>query len=222
MQVSRISLHKRDSAQSYNINWKSLTYWPMIERVVKEQIGKPNLSRIIQTLQDRDPRFNHLTHQRLSDWRDKTQKDKIIWSEQTLQDVRKGFCHRSCFGIYTSLKCWTHNTQERWQLLLSGQMVKLSGWSHGLSRALSHDWAYVPSPNHDSSPLMTRHVVSPYLLIYQPHLWLAATLSFSFALPSHTSGWTPHFPLAILALPQPHFWLAPTLIFPLSIYPYRC
>jgi len=63
----------------------------MIDRAVKGQIGKPNLSKIIKTLQDRDPRFSHLTHQRLSDWRDKTQKDKIVWSEQTLQDVQKGF-----------------------------------------------------------------------------------------------------------------------------------
>ena len=98
-------------------------------------------------------------------------------------------CHCSCFGIYASLECQTRDTQERWQLLLSGQMVKLSGWSHGPSRALSHDWAHVLSPDHDSSPLMTRHVVSPYLLIYQLHFLLAATLSFSFALPSHTSGW---------------------------------
>jgi len=54
---------KRDSAQSHNINWKSPTFWPMINRAVKEQVGKPNLSKIIQTLRDRDPRFIHLTHQ---------------------------------------------------------------------------------------------------------------------------------------------------------------
>ena len=72
-------------------------------------------------------------------------------------------CHRSCFGVYASLECQTNDTQERWQLLLSGQTVKLSGWSHGSSRALSHDQAHVPSPDHDSSPLMTRHVAGPYL-----------------------------------------------------------
>jgi len=148
-------------------------------------------------------------------------------------------CHHSCFGIYTSLECWTHNTQERWQLLLSGQTVKLSGWSHALSHALSHDWAHVPSPDHNSSPLMTCHVVSPDLIL-QPHLWLAATLCLPpspitlvigchtplvIALPSHTSGWMPHFPLVLpilITLPQPHFWLAPTLILPFSIYPYHC
>jgi len=53
--------------------------------------------------------------------------------------------------------------KERWQLLLSGQMVKLSGWSHGPSRALLHDQVHVLSPDHNSSPLMTHHVVSPYL-----------------------------------------------------------
>jgi hypothetical protein len=82
---------KRDTAQSSNINWKSPTFWPIIDGVVKQQVGKPNLSEIIRTLQDRDPRFIYLTHQRLSDWRDKAQKDKIVWSEQTLQDVQKGF-----------------------------------------------------------------------------------------------------------------------------------
>jgi len=69
-------------------------------------------------------------------------------------------------------------------LLLLSQTVKLSGWSHGPSCALSHDRAHVLSPDHDSSPLMTRHMASPYLLIYplvitQPHFWLDATLSFS-------------------------------------------
>jgi len=113
-------------------------------------------------------------------------------------------CHRSCFGVYTSLECWTHDTQEHCQLLLSGQTVKLSGWSHGPSRALSCDRVHVLSLDHDSSPLMTHHVVSPYLLIYQPHLWLAATLSFS----------SPY-PYCL-----PHFWLDATLSFSYH-YPYR-
>ena len=63
----------------------------MIDQVVKEQIGRPNLSDIIRTLQSRDNRFEHLTHQRLSDWRDKTRKDKIVWSAETLRHVQKGF-----------------------------------------------------------------------------------------------------------------------------------
>jgi hypothetical protein len=82
---------KRDSAQIHNINWKSPTFWPMINKVAMEQVGKPNLSEIIRTLRGRDQRFQHLTHQRLSDWRDKTREDKIVWSEKTLLDVQKGF-----------------------------------------------------------------------------------------------------------------------------------
>ena len=82
---------KWDSAQSHYINWKSPTFWPMIDQAVKEQIGKPNLSEIIRVLRSRDKRFEHLTHQRLSDWRDKTKPNKFVWSEQTLEDVKKGF-----------------------------------------------------------------------------------------------------------------------------------
>ena len=63
----------------------------MIDRVAREWVGKPNLTRMVQILRDRDPRFTHLTHQRISDWRDKTQTDKIIWSEKTLREVEKGF-----------------------------------------------------------------------------------------------------------------------------------
>ena len=144
-------------------------------------------------------------------------------------------CHCSCFGVYASLECRTHDTQERWQLLLPGQTVKLFGGSHGPSCALSHDRAHVPSPDHDSSPPMTCHVAGPYLsylsatlpigchtLLWlhfaQPHFWLVVLI----LIIHHTSGWTPHFPLVILTLPQPHLWLAPTLILPFSIYPYCC
>ena len=77
--------------QSKNINWKSPTFWPIIDQVVREHIGKPNLREIVKTLQDRDDRFHLLDHQRLSDWRDKTQKEKIVWSEKTLHQVQKGF-----------------------------------------------------------------------------------------------------------------------------------
>jgi len=74
------------------------------------------------------------------------------------------------FGVYTLLECRTHDTQEHWQLLLLSQTVKLSGWSHSPSRALSHDRVHVLPPDHDSSPLMTRHVAGPYLS------YLSATL----------------------------------------------
>jgi len=42
---------KCDVVEIQNINWKSPTFWPIIDQVVKEQIGKPNLSEIVWTLQ---------------------------------------------------------------------------------------------------------------------------------------------------------------------------
>jgi hypothetical protein len=102
---------KRDAIENQNINWKSPTFWPIIDQVVREQIGKPNLSEIIRILQSRDQRFKHLTHQRLSDWRDKTQKAKFVWSEKTLLDVQKGFLpggNQTCFNVFVSflhIKC---------------------------------------------------------------------------------------------------------------------
>jgi len=134
------------------------------------------------------------------------------------------------FGIYALLECRTHDTQERWQLLLLSQTVKLSGWSHGPSHALSHDRVHVPPPDYDSPPLVTHHVAGLYLLIYQPHslisrfaqphFWLVVLIF----IVSHTSGWTPHFPLVlpiIIALPQLYLWLVPHTHSSLSIYPYH-
>jgi len=106
--------------QSQNINWKSPTFWPMIDQTVKEQVGKPNLSEIIQTLQSRDQQFQHLTHQQLSDWRDKTWKDKIVWSKQTLHDVQKGFLpggNQTRYNVFVSflyiICSVTTNTRNR-------------------------------------------------------------------------------------------------------------
>ena len=82
----------------------------MINKAAMEQIGKPNLTQIIQTLQDWDPRFKHLTHQRLSDWRDKTQKNKFVWSEKTLQDVKRGFLpggDQTRYNVFVSALCET-------------------------------------------------------------------------------------------------------------------
>jgi hypothetical protein len=77
----------------------------MINQVVNEQVGKPNLSEIVRTLQHRDNRFQYLTHQRLSDWRDKSYKNKIVWSEKTLLEVEKGFLpggDQTCFNVFVS------------------------------------------------------------------------------------------------------------------------
>jgi len=79
-------------------------------------------------------------------------------------------CHRPCFGIYAIVGFEPSTLKNDGSLLLLSQTVKLSDWSHGPSRALSHDRSHVPSPDHDSSPLMTRRVAGPYLS------YLSATL----------------------------------------------
>ena len=125
---------KCDVVEIQNINWKSPTFWPIIDQVVKEQIGKPNLSEIVWTLQSQDKRFQHLTHQQLSDWRDKTQKDKFVWSEKTLLDVQKGFLpggDQTCFNVFVSFPCTTYrdiaNTKYSMIILICFQRSK-SPW----------------------------------------------------------------------------------------------
>lgn len=98
--------------QSQNINWKSPTFWPVIDQVVKEQIGKPNLSEIIWILQSQDKCFEHLSHQRLSDWQDKTQKNKIVWSKETLLDVEKGFLPGGNQTRYNIFVSFIYNIQD--------------------------------------------------------------------------------------------------------------
>ena len=96
---------KHDSTQSQNVNWKSPTFWPMIDQAVKEQIRKPNLSEIIWTLQSQDNWFQLLTYQRLSDWQNKTQMGKIFCSKETLHDVQKGFFpggNQTCYSVFVS------------------------------------------------------------------------------------------------------------------------
>ena len=65
----------------------------MIDRAVREsnKTGKPNLSKIVEKLQGWDPRFEFISYRRLGEWRDETVKDQLVWSEKTLQEVKKGF-----------------------------------------------------------------------------------------------------------------------------------
>ena len=87
-------------------------FWPIIDQVIKEQIGKPNLSEIIWILQSQDNHFELLSHQCISDWRDKTQSNKIVWSKETLQDVEKGFLpggNQTCYNVFVS---YTYNLQD--------------------------------------------------------------------------------------------------------------
>jgi len=97
---------KRESIPPKYINWKSPAYWPLIDQVVRQQIGKPNLSEIVRQLRERDPQFDHFSHRRLSEWRDPLVKDKIVWSEKTINEVRKEFLPggiQTRFSIFVSL-----------------------------------------------------------------------------------------------------------------------
>ena len=82
---------KQESAPNTNINWKSPTFWPLIDQVARGQIGKPNLSKMVEELMSQDFHFTHFNRQDLSKWRDQSIKNKLVWSEQTLAEVRKEF-----------------------------------------------------------------------------------------------------------------------------------
>jgi hypothetical protein len=85
------NLTKQESTLPTYINWKSPAFWPLIDQAAKRQVGKPNHSALIKQLQQQDPRFNHLSHRRIGEWRDPSVKDKIVWSKKTLDEVRAGF-----------------------------------------------------------------------------------------------------------------------------------
>jgi hypothetical protein len=99
---------KRGAMEVKNINWKTPSFWPFINQVVTEhnkRVGKPKLSEVLKDLQNRDMRFKYLTHQRLSDWRDKANLDKIVWSKKTLAEVQKGFLpggDQTHFSVFVS------------------------------------------------------------------------------------------------------------------------
>ena len=97
---------KRDAAPLKTINWKCPTYWPMIDAAAREQTGKPNLSKLVERLKGQHPHFNHLDHRRLGEWRDKTVKDRIEWTQETIDTVKKGFLpggHQTNYNIFVSV-----------------------------------------------------------------------------------------------------------------------
>jgi len=99
-------LTKKESEPPKNINWKSPTYWPLIDQTAKEQVGKPNISELLRQLRRKDGCFIHLRQQRLSEWRDQSDKEKIKWSKKTLDEVQKGFLPggiETRFNIFVSL-----------------------------------------------------------------------------------------------------------------------
>jgi hypothetical protein len=82
---------KQESASPTHVNWKSPAFWPLIDQAAKQQVGKPNHSELVKRLTQQDPRFTHLSHRRIGEWRDLSVKDKIVWSKKTLDEVKKGF-----------------------------------------------------------------------------------------------------------------------------------
>ena len=82
---------KRESTPYTCVNWKSPTFWPLIDQAARQQIGKPNATALIRQLRQLDSHFSHLSHQRISEWRDLSIKDKIVWSKETLHEVKKEF-----------------------------------------------------------------------------------------------------------------------------------
>ena len=58
---------KCDAAPHKAINWNSPTFWPMIEMAARQQVGKPNISKLVDQLQQQDQRFNYLSHRRIGE-----------------------------------------------------------------------------------------------------------------------------------------------------------
>lgn len=97
---------KREAAPPKTINWKSPTFWPIIHMAASQQVGKPNLTKLRKQLENQDSRFVYLTHQRLSEWRDKSVEDRWEWTEETIASVKKEFLpggHQTRFNVFVSI-----------------------------------------------------------------------------------------------------------------------
>ena len=80
-------------------------FWPMIDMAARQQVGKPNLTKLVAQLQQQDPHFQYLSHRQIGEWRDKNVKDKIVWSEETIASVKKEFLpggHQTCYNVFVS------------------------------------------------------------------------------------------------------------------------
>ena len=96
---------KRDTAPNKTINWKSPTFWPVIEATAREQVGKANNLKLVETLRDKDRRFQRLGHQRIGEWRDNSVKDTFVWSKETIAAVKKEFLpggHQTRYNVFVS------------------------------------------------------------------------------------------------------------------------
>jgi uncharacterized Fe-S cluster-containing MiaB family protein len=97
---------KLSEASHKTINWRSPTFWPIIEMVARQQVGKPNLTRLVDQLQQCDSRFTYLSHQRISEWRDKSVKDRIEWTAETIAAVKQEFLpggHQTRYNVFVSV-----------------------------------------------------------------------------------------------------------------------
>jgi len=78
----------------------------MIEMAARQQVGKPNISKLLSQLQQQDPRFKHLSHQRVGEWRDKSVKDRFEWTQETIATVKKEFLpggHQTRYNVFVSI-----------------------------------------------------------------------------------------------------------------------
>ena len=97
---------KHDEASHTAINWRSPTFWPIIEMAACQQVGKPNLSKLVNQLRQYDPRFAYLSHQRVSEWRDQSVKDRIEWTAETIAAVKQEFLpggHQTRYNVFVSI-----------------------------------------------------------------------------------------------------------------------
>ena len=101
----KYTLSKHDAAPHKAINWKSPTFWPMIDMVAQQQAGKPDHSELINQLQQQDPCFEYLSHRQIGEWRDKSVKDKIQWSKETIASVKEFLPggHQTHYNVFVSI-----------------------------------------------------------------------------------------------------------------------
>lgn len=96
---------KHDAALHKTINWKSPTFWPAIDLAARQQVGKPNASQLVDQLKQQDPQFDYLSHRRIGEWRDKSVKDRIEWSAETIATVKMEFLpggHQTRHNVFVS------------------------------------------------------------------------------------------------------------------------
>jgi hypothetical protein len=97
---------KQESTPPTYVNWKSPAFWPLIDWAAKQQVGRPNHSELIRHLQQLDGRFQYLSHRRIGEWRDMSIEDRIVWSQKTLNEVKKGFLPggiQTRFDVFVSI-----------------------------------------------------------------------------------------------------------------------